>query len=49
MSRRPANSQACGRPRGEVAGGYLVGDANAPEWWILADAEGNEVDLAIWG
>jgi 4a-hydroxytetrahydrobiopterin dehydratase len=31
-----------------AAGGHLVTDANAPEWWTLADAEGNEVDLAIW-
>ncbi|MDT4989559.1 MAG: 4a-hydroxytetrahydrobiopterin dehydratase [Micromonosporaceae bacterium] len=32
-----------------AAGGHMVNDANAPEWWTLADAEGNEVDLAIWG
>jgi 4a-hydroxytetrahydrobiopterin dehydratase len=32
-----------------AAGGHLVSDANAPEWWTIADAEGNEVDLAIWG
>lgn len=32
-----------------AAGGHLVSDANAPEWWTLADAEGNEADLAIWG
>jgi 4a-hydroxytetrahydrobiopterin dehydratase len=32
-----------------AAGGQLVSDANAPKWWTLADAEGNEVDLAIWG
>jgi 4a-hydroxytetrahydrobiopterin dehydratase len=31
-----------------AAGGRMVSDANAPEWWTLADAEGNEVDLAIW-
>jgi 4a-hydroxytetrahydrobiopterin dehydratase len=31
-----------------AAGGHLVSDANAPNWWTLADAEGNEVDLAIW-
>ncbi len=31
-----------------AAGGHLVSDANAPEWWTLADAEGNEADLAIW-
>ena len=30
------------------AGGHLVSDANAPEWWTLADAEGNEVDVAPW-
>jgi len=29
-----------------AAGGHLVSDAHAPEWWTLADAEGNEVDIA---
>ena len=29
-----------------AAGGRLVSDANAPHWWTLADAEGNEVDVA---
>jgi 4a-hydroxytetrahydrobiopterin dehydratase len=28
-----------------VAGGRLVTDEHAPEWWVLADAEGNEVDV----
>ncbi len=32
-----------------AAGGRIVSDANAPEWWTLADPEGNEADLAIWG
>jgi 4a-hydroxytetrahydrobiopterin dehydratase len=32
-----------------AAGGHVVSDANAPEWWTLGDAEGNEVDLAVWG
>ena len=31
-----------------AAGGHIVSDANAPEWWTLADAEGNEVDVASW-
>lgn len=31
-----------------ASGGRIVNDANAPGWWTLADAEGNEVDLAIW-
>lgn len=31
------------------AGGSVVSDENAPEWWTLADPEGNEADLAIWG
>jgi 4a-hydroxytetrahydrobiopterin dehydratase len=26
----------------------VVSDENAPEWWTLADAEGNEVDVAPW-
>jgi 4a-hydroxytetrahydrobiopterin dehydratase len=32
-----------------AAGGHMVNDTHAPDWWTLADAEGNEVDLAIWG
>lgn len=32
-----------------AAGGHLVNDSHAPNWWTLADGEGNEVDLAIWG
>jgi 4a-hydroxytetrahydrobiopterin dehydratase len=32
-----------------AAGGRVVSDAYAPEWWTLADPEGNEADLAIWG
>jgi 4a-hydroxytetrahydrobiopterin dehydratase len=31
-----------------AAGGHLVSDEHAPAWWTLADAEGNEVDLATW-
>lgn len=30
------------------AGGHLVTDAYAPTWWVLADAEGNEVCLTTW-
>jgi 4a-hydroxytetrahydrobiopterin dehydratase len=30
-----------------AAGGHIVHD-NAPEYWTLADAEGNEVDVARW-
>jgi 4a-hydroxytetrahydrobiopterin dehydratase len=29
-----------------AAGGRLVTDRFAPSWWTLADAEGNEVDIA---
>jgi 4a-hydroxytetrahydrobiopterin dehydratase len=29
-----------------AAGGRLVRDENAPAWWTLADAEGNEADVA---
>jgi 4a-hydroxytetrahydrobiopterin dehydratase len=29
-----------------AAGGRLVSDKHAPEWWTLADAEGNEADVA---
>jgi 4a-hydroxytetrahydrobiopterin dehydratase len=31
-----------------AAGGHVVSDENAPEWWTLADPEGNEVDVAPW-
>jgi 4a-hydroxytetrahydrobiopterin dehydratase len=31
-----------------AAGGLLVSDAHAPAWWTLADAEGNEADVATW-
>jgi 4a-hydroxytetrahydrobiopterin dehydratase len=31
-----------------AAGGHLVSDAHAPDWWTLADSEGNEVDIAPW-
>jgi 4a-hydroxytetrahydrobiopterin dehydratase len=31
-----------------AAGGHVVNDENAPGWWTLADAEGNEVDVASW-
>jgi 4a-hydroxytetrahydrobiopterin dehydratase len=31
-----------------AGGGNLVSDANAPAWWTLADAEGNEADVATW-
>jgi 4a-hydroxytetrahydrobiopterin dehydratase len=31
-----------------AAAGRLVSDGHAPEWWTLADAEGNEVDVATW-
>jgi 4a-hydroxytetrahydrobiopterin dehydratase len=31
-----------------AAGGHLVTDEYAPAWWVLADAEGNEVDVATW-
>ena len=31
-----------------AAGGRIVTDAYAPSWWTLADAEGNEVDVAPW-
>jgi 4a-hydroxytetrahydrobiopterin dehydratase len=31
-----------------AVGGQIVRD-NGPYWWTLADPEGNEADLAIWG
>ncbi|MGH2634909.1 MAG: VOC family protein [Actinomycetota bacterium] len=35
-------------PAAIAAGGHLVSDEFAPAWWTLADAEGNEVDVATW-
>jgi 4a-hydroxytetrahydrobiopterin dehydratase len=35
-------------PIPESPGGHLVSDEHAPAWWTLADAEGNEVDVATW-
>jgi 4a-hydroxytetrahydrobiopterin dehydratase len=32
-----------------AVGGKIVNDTHTPHWWTLADPEGNEVDLAIWG
>lgn len=29
-----------------AAGGRMVNDEHAPDWWTLADPEGNEVDVA---
>jgi 4a-hydroxytetrahydrobiopterin dehydratase len=31
-----------------AAGGHLVSEQNAPSWWVLADAEGNEACIATW-
>jgi len=31
-----------------AAGGHIMNDAHAPNWWTLADTEGNEVDIAPW-
>ncbi|MEO8423958.1 MAG: hypothetical protein ABI595_08595 [Actinomycetota bacterium] len=31
-----------------AAGGHLVHDEFAPALWTLADAEGNEADVAPW-
>jgi 4a-hydroxytetrahydrobiopterin dehydratase len=31
-----------------AAGGHLVSDTRAPAFWVLADAEGNEVCLCTW-
>jgi 4a-hydroxytetrahydrobiopterin dehydratase len=31
-----------------TAGGRLVTDNDAPTWWTLADAEGNEADVCTW-
>jgi 4a-hydroxytetrahydrobiopterin dehydratase len=31
-----------------AVGGRLVSDENAPAWWTLADADGNEADVTTW-
>jgi 4a-hydroxytetrahydrobiopterin dehydratase len=31
------------------AGGTLLTDEHAPDWWVLADAEGNELCVCSWG
>lgn len=31
-----------------AAGGHLIRAEAAPQWWTLADAEGNEVDVTTW-
>jgi 4a-hydroxytetrahydrobiopterin dehydratase len=31
-----------------AAGGRVVYEEHAPDWWTLADPEGNEVDVAPW-
>ncbi|MFC8799608.1 VOC family protein [Promicromonospora sp. NPDC057138] len=42
------DDQAAARIAAAVAaGGRIVYDAEAPEWWTLADPEGNEVDVAV--
>src|SRR4051794_15844488 len=43
------HDQAEGRVAAALAAdGRLVSDAHAPKWWVLADAEGNEVCVATW-
>lgn len=43
------HDQAEARIAGAIAaGGHLVSDEHAPAWWTLADAEGNEADVATW-
>lgn len=31
-----------------AAAGHLVSDQQAPAWWVLAAAEGNEACMATW-
>ena len=43
------HDEAPGRIRAALeAGGTLLSDARAPSFWILADAEGNEVCVTTW-
>ncbi|MEV4414811.1 VOC family protein [Catellatospora sp. NPDC049609] len=44
-----AHDQAEARVKAALeAGGRLVTDENAPSWWVLADAEGNECCIGTW-
>jgi len=44
-----AHDEAPGRLRAALAaGGTLVRDADAPAYWVLADAEGNEACICTW-
>jgi glyoxalase superfamily protein len=44
-----AHDEAAGRIRAAIdAGGHLVSDAEAPAFWVLADAEGNEICVCTW-
>ena len=44
-----AHDEAPGRIRAALdAGGVLVSDAEARAFWILADAEGNEICICTW-
>ena len=44
-----AHDEALARmERALAAGGHLVSDAEAPAFWILADAEGNEACVCTW-
>jgi 4a-hydroxytetrahydrobiopterin dehydratase len=40
--------QARARVDAALTAGGRTNQANAPEWWTLADPEGNEVDVAPW-
>jgi 4a-hydroxytetrahydrobiopterin dehydratase len=48
MSVCPTTRRSLASRAAIAAGGHLVSDENAPGWWTLADAEGNEVDVASW-
>jgi 4a-hydroxytetrahydrobiopterin dehydratase len=44
-----SHDEAPGRIQAALdAGGILLSDAAARSWWILADAEGNEVCVCTW-
>ena len=44
-----AHDQAEARVAAAIAaGGHLVSDERAPAFWVLADAEGNEVCVCTW-
>ncbi len=48
MTERITPRQSTSRPTRPLAGGFFFQQMDAPGWWVLADAEGNEACVATW-